>query len=133
METRKTRHSTYQIAYHIVWCTKYRNKVIKGQYEAALVRELLAACNTYGWDVEELNTMPDHVHLMVSADPSTAPVEIAKTLKSITAAKIFAEFPDLKKKRFWGSGLWSNSTFYGTVGIASENVIRKYIQDQKRK
>ena len=75
--------------------------------------------------------MPDHVHIFVSAPPQTAPAEIAKTLKSISAVRIFYQFPRLKKRKFWGSGLWSPSTYFGSVGHISEETVRKYIETQK--
>ena len=77
--------------------------------------------------------MPDHVHLFIQASPSDAPSNIAKTLKSISAVHLFNKFPKLKGQKFWGTGLWSPSTYYGSVGHISEDVVRKYIQEQKTK
>jgi putative transposase len=101
--------------------------------EVELKKVLAETCEHYGWKLEKMETMPDHVHLFVRVDPVTAPVEITKTLKSISAIYIFTTFPKLKGKKFWGSGLWSRSTYYGTVGHVSEDVIKKYIKDQKSK
>lgn len=75
--------------------------------------------------------MPDHVHIFVQADHLTAPVEIAKTLKSISAVRIFYAFPKLKSRKFWGSGLWSRGTYFASVGHISEDAIRRYIETQK--
>lgn len=94
---------------------------------------LAETCAAYGWNLKEIEIMPDHVHLFVEADPSTAPSEIARTLKSISAVRIFHEFPNLKGRKFWGTGLWSPSTYYGSVGHISEDTVRRYIQDQKKK
>jgi len=66
----------------------------------------------YEWQLESLEVMPDHVHIFIQADPQTAPVEIAKALKSISAVHLFTLFPDLKRRKFWGSGLWSRGTYY---------------------
>jgi putative transposase len=77
--------------------------------------------------------MPDHVHIFVQADHTTAPVEIAKTLRSISAVHIFNKFPTLKGRKFWGSGLWSRGTYYASVGHISEDALRKYIQTQKER
>src|SRR5699024_188692 len=131
MFTKSTRHSVFDLQYHIAWCPKYRNAVLDGQVEIELKKIIAESCAHYGWGLEEIEVMPDHVHLLVSADPDTRPNEIAKTLKSISAVKLFSEFPTLKKKKFWGSGLWSSSTYYGSVGHNDEEVIRKYIQSQK--
>ena len=124
-------HSIHEIAYHIIWCVKYRHRVLKDIIEIELKKILAETCDHYGWKLENMEVMPDHVHLFVRADHTTAPVEIAKTLKSISAVYIFTAFPNLKGKKFWGSGLWSRSTYYGAVGHVSEDTVRKYIDDQK--
>jgi len=57
----------------------------------------------------------------------------AQTLKSVSAVYIFEKFPKLKGRKFWGSGLWSRGTYYATVGSISEESVKKYIDNQKRK
>lgn len=76
--------------------------------------------------------MPDHVHLLVTAPPTVAPADIAKTLKRISAVEIFATYPKLKQKKFWGSGVWFPSTYCGTVGDTDEGAVSNYIDKQKR-
>ena len=131
MKIYKDSDSVHEIAYHIVFCTKYRNKVIVDAVEIELKKILAETCEEYDWKLEKLETMPDHVHMFIRADHMTAPVEISKTLKSISAVYIFTTFPKLKAKKFWGSGLWSRSTYYGAVGHVSEETIKRYIEDQK--
>lgn len=116
-----------------MWCAKYRHKVLAGAVEVELKTILAETCAVYGWGLEELGIMPDHVHLLVTADPGTSPQEIAKTLKSISAVRLFTLFPKLKKQKFWGSGLWSPATFYGSVGQVNEETIRNYVATQKER
>lgn len=101
--TKTTAHSVYNLNYHSVFVTKYRNKVLTGTIEDHIKEQRPIRCERYGWEQFALEVMPDHVHLFVSA-----PVTIAKTLKSILAVSVFKTFPTLKQKRFWGSGLWSD-------------------------
>ncbi|SFG28341.1 Transposase IS200 like [Desulfotomaculum arcticum] len=75
--------------------------------------------------------MLDHLHIFLSAPPTVAPTDIVRKTKSITANKIFATFPGLKKKNFWGSGMWSRGYYIGTAGNVSAETIRKYIEAQK--
>lgn len=75
--------------------------------------------------------MPDHIHLFVSAPPYIAPTEIVKTIKSISAVEVFKTFKDLKRKKFWGSGLWSKGYYVGTAGTVTDETIQKYIEEQK--
>lgn len=126
-------HSVYEIGYHIIWCTKYHNKVLVGPIEVACKRIIGETCAVYGWPLKEIEVMSDHVHLFVESDPQTAPSQIARTLKSISAVSLFKEFPKLKGRKFWGSGLWSASTYYGSVGHISEETVRRYIQTQKER
>jgi len=126
-----TRHCTYNINYHIVFCPKYRRKVIKGKIETVIKNTILDICNTYGYNLIQLETMPDHLHIFLSAPPAIAPAEIVKTLKSITANTVFKIFPRLKRRYFWGSGLWSRGYYVGTAGNVSAETIKRYIENQK--
>lgn len=133
MELRRNSHQVYEIGYHIIFCTKYRHKALIGSVETTCRNIIAETCTAYGWQLKEIEIMPDHVHMFVSAPPQTAPDEIARTVKSISAVKIFTTHPDLKGRKFWGSGLWSPSTYFGTVGHISEDTVRRYIQTQKER
>ena len=133
MQVLSSSHAKHCLGYHIVFCPKYRHQVLKDAIEVELKRILAETCSHYGWELHELEIMPDHVHLFVQADHTVAPVEIAKTLKSISAVHIFNKFPKLKGRKFWGSGLWSRGTYYASVGHISEDAVRKYIQTQKER
>jgi REP element-mobilizing transposase RayT len=75
-----------------------------------------------------METMPDYVHVFLSAPPTVAPTEIVRTMKSVTANKVFCAVPSLKKRYFWGSGLWSRGYYVGTAGNVSTETIKKYIE-----
>lgn len=133
METQRNSHQVYEIGYHIIFCTKYRHKVLTGTVETTCRNAIAETCVAYGWQLKEIEVMPDHVHLFISAPPQDAPAEIAKTIKSISAVKIFTIHPALKGRKFWGNGLWSPSTYFGTVEHVSEDTVRRYIQTQKER
>jgi putative transposase len=105
--------------------------VLTGDIEVYLKRLLYNICGHYDYELIEMEVMPDHVHLFISAKPMVAPTIIVKTLKSITAIWIFKKFPYLKKRRFWGSGLWSKGYYIGAAGTVSAATIRRYIENQK--
>jgi putative transposase len=131
MQIYKNSHCQHEIAYHIVFCTKYRHPIIIDAVEIELKKILAETCEEYNWKLESLETMPDHVHLFIRTDHMIAPVEIVKTLKSISAVYLFSTFPKLKGNKFWGSGLWSRGAYYGAVGHVSAATIKKYIEEQK--
>lgn len=133
MEERHDPHSVSKLGYHIVWCTKFRHPIIDDRVEVVVKNTLGQACLAYGWKMTEFNTDKDHVHCVIEAGPGDAPSTIAKTLKSLSAIQVFTHFPKLKGQKFWGSGLWSPSTFYGSAGETTEEVVMKYVQNQKSK
>lgn len=122
----------YNVNYHIVWCVKYRRKVIVGNVEKRLKQILLDIAEDKGFSIKSMETMPDHVHVFAAAHPKIAPGYIYKTLKGISGRKIFIEFPDIKKK-LWKGKLWNPATYVETIGHISEDTVVKYIQDQKSK
>lgn len=133
MQLRHEAHSVSAIGYHLVWCTKFRRQVLVGAIAESLKQTFLEICEEYEWLLISNEVMPEHVHLFIQVSPTDAPVDVVRTLKSITAVKIFTEFPALKKRRFWGSGLWSRGTYYGSVGHISEETVKRYIAEQKSK
>lgn len=128
MQARKTKHVTYKLGYHFVWCPKYRKAVLTDEVRTLIEGEIHRLCAENGWEVGSLNVQPDHVHLFVSAPPAIAPSLIANTLKGITARQVFKQFPEFKKQEFWGGHLWSRSFYVGSVGDMSEDTVRKYIE-----
>lgn len=131
MKTKTTAHSVYNLNYHIVFVTKYRHKVIVGPVETYVKQRIQELCCQYGWEQLALETMPDHIHLFVSAPPKVAPLGIATTLKSILTVDVFKTFTTMKQQYFWGSGLFSRGCYYGSAGSVSAATIKKYIEEQK--
>ena len=133
LETLKSEHSVHKIGLHLVWCTKYRHSILVDGVDIMVKRTIGEACGHYGWKIRSIEVMPDHVHLFLQIDPTNRPCDIAQTLKSLTALAVFTAFPKLKGDKFWGSGLWSRDTYYGSVGDASVETIATYINNQKKR
>jgi putative transposase len=132
MKLRKNKHSVHSIGYHIIFCPKYQHQVLTGAIEIEAKRIFSEICASKDWLLLSVEIMPDHVHLFIQSDPYIAPVEIVERVKFISAVYLFTKFSSLKKQKFWGSGLWSPGTYYGTVGSISEETVRKYIDEQKK-
>lgn len=120
----------YNVAYHFIWCTKYRRKLLLGEVEERLRSLLIAKATANGWDIPELEVMPDHVHLFIKATPSDSIAHIASQLKGYTSFTLRTEFPHLKQRV---PTLWTRSYYVETIGHISEKTILKYIEDQKNK
>lgn len=131
-----TSSAVFNINYHIVWCPKYRKSILIDDVANFLVDQLKTIADSREWQVLEMEVMPDHIHLFISAQPFVSPTDIVKVLKGVTAKRIFEKFPNLKKQEFWGSGLWSPSYYVGTAGYVTAEIIKKYIDgvtNRKRK
>lgn len=121
------RNCVYQTAYHVVWCPKYRRKVLIGRISEFLTAQLTEICELRQWPILALEVQPDHIHLFLSIPPSIAVADAVKILKGTTARKLFVEFPELKQS-LWGGHLWSPSYYVGTAGNVSAEIIRRYIE-----
>ena len=125
------RTSVYNIGYHMVWSVKYRRNILTGYIEQSLKEILFATAIEKDFLIKEIEVMPNHVHVFVSAKPKYAPSYIFKMLKGISARRIFLKHPEIKEK-LWKGHLWNPSTYIETIGHISQETVKKYIQNQKR-
>ena len=123
---RKSSHSVFSIEVHIVWITKYRYKVLKGDV-VIRTRELLRRiCTERNAEILSGVVSKDHVHVLVSIDPSTSISKLVQYLKGKTSRKLQQEFPHLKKQ-YWGQHLWARGYFAVSTGNVSSKMIAEYI------
>ena len=118
----------YSCKYHIVWCPKYRRKVLIGNVETQLKELLNESCTDMNVDIIEMEIMPNHVHMFIEVDPQFGAHRAIKTMKGRTSMILRNEFPHLKTKL---PTLWTNSYFISTVGGAPLSIIKQYIENQK--
>lgn len=130
MEVVHGRGYVYALEYHIVWCTKYRRKVINESVEILLRKTLTEYASANGFSIQEMNMCADHVHLLIAASPQVYIPSIMKGMKGVSARIIFKAYPSVKEK-LWGGHLWNPSYFIATVSENTEEQIRRYIQSQK--
>ena len=121
------RNCVYKIAYHVIWCPKYRKQVLTGKIAEAVRGGIISICEERRWVILALEVQPDHIHLFVTIPPSLAVADAVKVLKGTTARRLFATFPELKKQ-LYGGHLWSPSYYVGTAGDVSAETIRHYIE-----
>lgn len=127
---RSNANITFQCAFHVVWCPKYRRRVLAGCIEARLkelIREVVA--DKGAWLVE-MEVMPDHVHLLVEVDPQFGVHRLVKAIKGRSSRVLREEFPHLKSRL---PTLWTNSYFVATVGGAPLAAIKRYVENQKNR
>ena len=125
---RRTETTVYSCKYHIVFCPKYRRKVLREPIAERFKELVLSLQEQYNFIVIEMEVMPDHVHLLLDIDPTVGVNKIVSKIKGFTAHYLTREFPELKRKL---PTLWTRSKFIATVGSVSLELVKQYIQEQK--
>ena len=128
MNVKRTRHAVYNITYHLVWCPKYRRKVLVQPIAERLEQLIRAKVTELGGETVALEIQPDHVHLFARFPPTLAVPQIMHRIKGYTAYELRREFPWLKSRL---PSLWTRSYYVGTAGEVSAETIRRYIEAQK--
>jgi len=118
----------YSCRYHVVWCPKYRRKVLDDDVAVRLKELIREAAAEHQADILELEVMPDHVHLVVEVDPQFGIHRLVRLMKGRSSRFLRQEFPKLKSRL---PTLWTHSYFVSTTGGAPHAVIKQYIEDQK--
>jgi len=126
---KSNRNIVYSCKYHVVWCPKYRRKVLVGDVETRLRAIIKETATEFRSEILALEILPDHVHLLVEVDPQFGINRLIKYLKGRTSRYLRREFPNLKSSM---PCLWTNSYFVSTVGGAPLTVIKQYVENQKR-
>jgi len=129
---KKLTHTIYECKYHIVFCPKYRHRILRDElseycrqqmYQLARGKELV--------EILELNIQPDHVHMVISMAPKYSVSSMMGYMKGKLALRLFEKYERLGK-RYWGRHLWSRGYCVSTVGL-NEEMIRKYVHWQEQK
>lgn len=129
---KKLSHSVWLCTYHIIFCPKYRYKVLEGKAEVLVRNELYKLCGHKDqMYVEEINVQSDHIHLILSIPPKYSVSEIMGWLKGKLAIKLFQEQKALSRQ-YWGRHIWARGYCVSTVGI-DEDKVRKYVKWSQEK
>jgi len=124
-----SRGCIYNLNYHLVWTPKRRSKVLVGNVEIDIKVIFKKLAEDLNIQIISMEIMPDHVHLFVSSHPVLSPHQIVKKFKGASSNFLRKKYPQLLKL----PALWSSSYYCGTVGFASESVVKSYIENQKGK
>ena len=122
----------YSLQYHIVWCTKYRRKVLTAGADEDCKQLLLDLAEEYGFRIPAMEVMPDHVHVLNDAKPQFYISDMVKIMKGTLARRLFLLHPEMKEK-LWGGHLWNPSYCVVTVSGRSREQVEEYIRSQKEK
>ena len=118
----------YSCKYHVVWCPKYRRDVLVDGADQRLKEIIQQVCNESQSEILEIEVMPDHVHLLVEADPQFGIHRLIKIIKGRSSRLLRQEFRWCRTRL---PSLWTNSYFVSTVGGAPLEIVKQYIEQQK--
>ena len=124
-------HALWCCEYPIVCVPKYRYRVLQGSILEELKKTLQVYSGRLNCEIVELNIQPDHVHLLLKVPPKRSISELMGYLKGKTAIQIFRQFPNLKKRPYWGNHFWARGYCVDTIGL-NEEMIRKYVKFQEK-
>ena len=107
--------------YHLIWCPKYRFKILNGALQRSVGDLLGQLCEWKKLEILEMNVQEDHVHLLLSIPPKFSVSEVVGFLKGKSAIKIFDKHMELKK-RYWGRHFWAKGYCVSTVGLDEKRI-----------
>lgn len=125
---RSNSNVVFQCAFHVVWCPKYRRRVLGGRIEERLKQIVREVVDEKGAWLVALEVMPDHVHLLVEVDPQFGIHKLVKAVKGRTSRVLREEFPTLRSRL---PTLWTNSYFVATTGGVPLAAVKRYVEQQK--
>jgi len=129
----KNRHSCFLLQYHLVLVTKYRKPVITGKAGEELERYLTQYFKDRDLEIQAMECMPDHVHILFDAKPNMNLSEFVNALKSASSRRMRKLFKRELDRYYWKPYFWSLSYFIGSVSDRTAKTVRNYIQNQKDK
>ena|ERR1700690_306638 len=128
MDYKSNANIVYSCKYHVVWCPKYRRRVLEGSVEMELKAIIRQVANERHAEIIELEVMSDHVHLLIEVDPQYGIHRLVKQIKGRSSRILRSKYEHLRSRI---PTLWTNSYFVSTVGGAPLQVIKQYIESQK--
>ena len=127
---KQTEHLVYSCQYHVIFCPKYRRKILKNGLDDFVKQTFLDISTKHDFSILEMEIMPDHVHLLIDCNPRYGIMNCIKVLKRYYTPEMIKFDPTLKSRL---PSIWTRSAFVSSVGSVSLEVVRKYIENQKGK
>ena len=131
MDLDTNNHSVFLLHYHLVLVIKYRQKVVNEPIANRVKGKFEHISPKYKITIQEWNHDKDHIHILMKAHPNTEMSKFINAYKSASSRLIKKEFPEIKKK-LWKEYFWSRSFCLLTTGGVTIDVIKRYIENQRK-
>ena len=127
---RYSSHTVTRLTVHVVWVTKYRYQVLKGDMQKRCRTLLVQIC-----DAEDIRILTgvvgkDRVHMLLEYPPSKSISDIVKRLKGRTSRLLQQEFPELRK-RYWGKHFWAIGYGAWSTGSLTDELVAEYLEHHR--
>ena len=123
-------HTISKLTVHLVWVTKYRYHVLKGEIQKRCRELLIQICDAEDIRILKGAVRKDHVHMHIEYPPSKSISEIVKKMKGRTSRRLQQEYPELKK-RYWGKHFWAIGYGVWSTGNISEKMVEEYLEHHR--
>lgn len=130
VENRRSSHTITRLTVHVVWVTKYRYHVLKGEVQTRCRELIIQICDAEDIRILKGVVSKDHVHILVEYPPSKSVSDLVKRLKGRTSRLLQQEYPELKK-RYWGKHLWAIGYGAWSTGGVSEKMVEEYLEHHR--
>ena len=128
----KTGSSTkHRVLVHLVWCPKYRRRILRGKIARRINELFTQCCEMNDWEIHELGIQHDHIHMLIQINPRESIAKVVNLIKGGSSRVIRQEFLELEEF-LWGDSLWCDGYFVETIGSKNESVIKKYIRSHNK-
>ena len=132
VDYRRNSHSVSQLTVHIVWVTKYRYHILKGDLQKRTRDLIVQICDSENVKILKGVVSKDHVHMHIEYPPSLSISVLVKKLKGRTSRILQVEFPELKK-RYLGRHFWAIGYGAWSTGNISDEMVQEYLEHHKDK
>lgn len=124
-------HRKYYLKVHLIFVCKYRKKLLDNIISSCIRKKILEIANNSGFSIDTMETDKDHIHILINYVPNISITSIVRKLKQETTVFLWKNFSYYLSKHFWKERVfWSDGYFACSIGEASPETIRKYIENQ---
>lgn len=122
-------HSVYSLNYHLIFCVKYRRKILTEEIPNRLKDIIIGISKDFQVKIIEMETDKDHIHILFRTKPTINMTKYINSIKGVSSRILFEEYPEIKMK-LWKGHLWSTSYCLLTTGQTTLDVLKKYVESQ---
>ena len=123
-------HCKYLIALHLILVVKYRKQLLQHEVGDFVKLKIIEIASRSEFEVEGIEVDKDHIHILLTISPTICVASYVRRIKQSTTQSLWVKFKWLKKHFWIEKTFWSDGYFVCSVGNASADTIRKYIQEQ---